>query len=177
MKLWKQPAIGVYFTVLALVFSLTGCTKTDTTSSRAPSTGQSEVREMPEQTKTGWTEATQKAETGLQKIAASSNQALKKLGVNSQYGQAEEKEFLSACKQSCLKESPQSHPNSNNVTHFCELYCGCTHDNLETKVPFNDLQAYTNGQTSKSNQAIIEIRDQCVRDAHAATQKSSEGRS
>jgi hypothetical protein len=174
MKLWNQQAISASLVALTLVFSLTGCTRTNTgTTSEYPSTGQSEVREMTDQGKAGLREAAQTAEANLKKIAASSNQAMKELGVKGNYGQEEEKEFLSACKQSCAKEGPKS----DNVAQFCALYCGCTHDNLQAKVPLKDLQAYSNGQPSKSSQAIMEIRDQCARDSHAATQKSNEGQS
>jgi hypothetical protein len=174
MKLWNQQAIIASLLALAMVFSLTGCTKTNTgTTSEYPSTGQSEVREMTDQGRAGVREAVQTAEANLQKIATSSNQAMKELGIKGHYGQEEEKEFLSACKQSCANERP----TSDNVAQFCDLYCGCTHDNLKVKVPLKDLQAYSNGQPSQSNQAIREIRNQCVRDSHAATQKSSEGQS
>jgi hypothetical protein len=174
MKLWNQQAIGASLVALVMVFSLTGCTKTNTgTTSEAPSTGQSEVREITEQGKAGLREAAQKAEESLEKIAASSNQAMKDLGIQDNYGAEEEKEFLSTCKQSCVNEDPKS----DNVAQFCELYCGCTHDNLAAKIPFKDLEAYTSGRPSQSSQAIMEIRDQCVRDSHAATQKSSEGKS
>lgn len=170
MKIFSKRSICVSLASLALVFSMAGCarTNTETTSEYRP-TGQSEVREMTEQGKAGLQQAAQKAEQGLEKIAASSNDAMKNLGVKSGYGPQEEQEFLTACKASCAKESPKA----GNVAQFCELYCGCTHDNLEAKVPFNDLRAYTAGKKSESNQAIVEIRDQCIQDAHTATQKSA----
>lgn len=178
MKRMNLRTIYVSLTSLALVFSLAGCTRTSTTQpeSRNVQTGQSQVREMATKSKaeldkmtaagkSDFQDLTQKAGQGFEKIAASSNEALKGIGMQTGYGSVEKEQFLTGCKQSCAKESPKT----SNVGKFCELYCGCTHDNLQNKVAFEDLQDYTVGKaTDTSTKKIEQIRSQCVKDAHTA---------
>lgn len=198
MKIPKWRSIYVSLISAALVFSLAGCTHTSTTEQRSETTrtGQSEVREMTDEGrgkmqematqskaelekvasagKAGFQDLSQKAELGFEKIAASSNEALRGIGMKSGYGAAEKEQFLTGCKQSCAKEGPKT----TNIGQFCELYCGCTHDNLQTKVPFEDLQDYTVGKASDtSTQKIEQIRSQCVKDAHTATTPTNKQKS
>ena len=109
----------------------------------------------------------QKVEQGYDKIAASTSDALKGVGLNTGYSQKEKEQFLTGCEQSCAKEKT----TNKDINKFCNLYCGCTHDNLEAQVPFKDLQDYTMGKSNKSGKTIEQIRNQCVKSAHTATSK------
>lgn len=183
MKRMNLRTIYVSLTLLALVFGFAGCAKTTVQpENEIYRTGQAEVRESaPDQertnTRSGWNEMSQKAGQGLDRIAASSNEALKKMGIHTGYNQEEKNQFLMGCQQACVKEGPKT----REISQFCNLYCGCTHDNLEAQVPFEDLQAYTlgkaGGKTGKSGRLIEQIRTQCIKDSHTAINHSSDKKS
>lgn len=193
MKPLKRPFIYVSLTSLALIFSLAGCTHSSTTEPKSETlqTGQAEVREMTENTKAqmaqmatqskteltkmasagkaGFQELSQKAEQSLNRIAASSDEALKGVGLQTGYNAVEKEQFLTGCKQACAKESK----TTGNIARFCELYCGCTHDNLQSKIAFEDLQDYTVGKASNTaSKKIEQIRNQCLQDANTTTNPS-----
>lgn len=187
MKRMSLRTIYVSLASLALVFSLAGCAKTTVQpENEIYRTGQAEVRESaPEQdrknTASGWTDMSQKAGQGLDRIAASSNAALKKMGIHTGYNQEEKNQFLMACQQACVKEGPKT----KEISQFCNLYCGCTHDNLEAQVPFEDLQAYTmdktggkaGGKTGKSGTTIEQIKTRCIQDSHTAVNHATDKKS
>ncbi len=181
MKQISLRSIYVSLTSLALVFALGGCTRQSVEPKSASmenstSTGQAQVREMAEtgkarmdqmatQSKAKLEQLAESGENQLNEMAAASDSAVEKItmqGVG--YNEQEKQQFLGGCQKSCAQEGPKSTQNQK----FCELYCGCTHSNLQSKVSFEDLQTYTTGQPGKSNQKIEQIRRQCVEDAHKA---------
>lgn len=70
-------------------------------------------------------------------------------------------DFMTGCLESCKANNKAS----ADFSQFCHSYCVCSFEDLENKVPFDHLQAYSKGNPTESTSAIRGILKQCAAEA------------
>jgi hypothetical protein len=78
--------------------------------------------------------------------------------------------YMEGCRQLCT--TGKQAKDLGHDAPFCDTYCGCSYERMQTEIPIDDLRAYARGQTPPSSGQIDSIIKQCL--TVTATQRQAE---
>lgn len=68
----------------------------------------------------------------------------------------EQDQFMANCRTSCKSEK------EGMQAAFCDFYCGCTYQQMDSRVPIGDLRAFARGEQNQSTAMINDIIQKCA---------------